>query len=204
VALLHRATITPGKLQIVEAWAPTQPWCEGGGFTQLGAYRFDDPDGEVGVETLIVQSTGQPPLQVPLTYRGSPLAGGDAHLLATVEHTVLGRRWVYDGAGDPVAIAAFATAIRTGAREVEQHFEEDGQRIVRPPTATVQGSGSGAGASGPPSTALVRSDARTTTTSADGLTLVLARVLAPPFLEGEERLTGRWSEALPVTLAVLA
>ncbi|AZZ49841.1 hypothetical protein C5E02_11815 [Rathayibacter rathayi] len=204
MALLHRATITPGKLEIVEAWAPTQPWCEVGGFSQLGAYRFDDPEGDVGVETLIVQAPGQPPLQVPLTYRGVPLPGGEEHLIATVEHTVLGRRWVYDGLGDPVAVAAFATAIRTGAREVEQYVEEDGHRIICPPTATVQGSGVGGGPVEPPASLRAQSDARTTTTSADGLTLVLARVLAPPFLEGERHLTGSWGNALPLPLATLA
>ena len=42
---------------------------------------------------------------VPVTYRGAPLAGAEAALLGTSEHGVLGRRWIYDAAQDPVAVA---------------------------------------------------------------------------------------------------
>ena len=35
-------------------------------------------------------------LFVPLTYRGAPLAGGEADLVGTTEHSALGTRWVYD------------------------------------------------------------------------------------------------------------
>jgi hypothetical protein len=40
----------------------------------------------------------------PLTYRGAPAAGADGHLIGTTEHGVLGRRWVYDAAHDPVFV----------------------------------------------------------------------------------------------------
>lgn len=203
MAVLHRATITPGKLEIVEAWAPTQPWCSAGGFAQLGAYRFDDPAGRVGIETLIVQAPGQPPRQVPLTYRDAPLPGGEGWLLATAEHSVLGRRWVYDGMGDPVAVTAFVSAIRSGAGEAEQYAEEDGRRIRRPPTVTVRGSGTSAESVRPSASMSIRSDSRTTTVELDDVTLVLARVLDSPFLEGESTLVGAWRNATPLTLATL-
>ena len=46
-----------------------------------------------------------PVYQVPMTYRGMPLDGADAFLIGTTDHSVLGRRWVYDACGDPVFAA---------------------------------------------------------------------------------------------------
>lgn len=40
----------------------------------IGSYRFDDPDGRVGMEIHIVDAGGQL-MQVPLTYRDEPLDG---------------------------------------------------------------------------------------------------------------------------------
>lgn len=204
MALLHRATIVPTKLELVEAWAPTQPWCDRAGFTQLGAYRFDDPAGEVGVETLIVQAEGRPPLQVPLTYRGTPLEGAEERLIGTMRHSVLGERWVYDGAGDPVAISAFATAIRTGAQQAELYVEVDGERVRRNPTATVQGSGGSFEPVPVPVSTSTRSDERTTVIELDTLTLTLARALDGAPLAGEETLVGCWPAAAPTLLATLS
>ena len=39
---------------------------------------------------------------MPVTYRDAPLPGADAWLIGTMDHSVLGKRWVYDGVGDPV------------------------------------------------------------------------------------------------------
>ena len=56
MAILHNATITPTKLEVIAGWAPTQPW--GPPADQpleiVGAFRFDDPDGKVGMETHLV------------------------------------------------------------------------------------------------------------------------------------------------------
>ena len=98
----------------------------------LGRWRLDDPAGEVGIETLIVLDEGAQHVtghvsarerhrsdpgthdrakgagtvyQVPLTYRGAPLKGADHALVGTLEHSVLGRRWVYDACHDPVYAA---------------------------------------------------------------------------------------------------
>jgi hypothetical protein len=47
-----------------------------------------------------------------MTYRGSPLAGADAHLIGTAEHGVLGKRWIYDGTKDPVLLRQLAELIQ--------------------------------------------------------------------------------------------
>ena len=47
---------------------------------------------------------------VPLTYRAAALEGADGALIGTTEHGVLGRRWVYDGIGDPVLVGAAGRA----------------------------------------------------------------------------------------------
>ncbi|WP_460459847.1 maltokinase N-terminal cap-like domain-containing protein [Angustibacter peucedani] len=61
MAVHHPATIVPTKQQLLEDWVPRQPWASGvdtSTLTRLGAYRFDDPDGEVGVETHLVGTAG--------------------------------------------------------------------------------------------------------------------------------------------------
>ena len=81
----------------------------------LGAPRLDDPDGEVGIETALVRFGDGPVLLVPLTFRGAPLDGVEP--VVVMEHSVLGRRWVYDGATDPVAVAVLVAAIAQEQRE---------------------------------------------------------------------------------------
>jgi len=113
VAVVHDTTMEPGKLELLARWLPAQPWWVGGGqepqLAKAGGFRLDDPDGEVGIEIMFVtDGSGAEPVTycVPLGYRGQPLTGADQALIGTSEHGVLGRRWVYDGAGDPVVLAA--------------------------------------------------------------------------------------------------
>ncbi|WP_166785947.1 CG0192-related protein [Cryobacterium sandaracinum] len=144
MALIHQAELRPSKIELIEGWVPTQPWFEGDAgsrFVGVGSFRFDDPDGEVGIETILVRVGEGPVLQVPLTYRGAPLAGGDAWLIGTMQHSVLGRRWVYDAIGDPAYLAAAATAALTGGGQAEQYIEIDGVRVLRESTVDVAGSG---------------------------------------------------------------
>jgi hypothetical protein len=144
MALLHQAELRPSKLELLDAWAPSQPWYvgdAGAGLSAVGAFRFDDPEGEVGVETLLVRAGDGPVLQVPLTYRGAPLAGGDAWLIGTMQHSVLGDRWVYDGVGDPVYLLTVASAAICGDGQAELYVEIDGELERREPTARVVGSG---------------------------------------------------------------
>lgn len=107
MAIIHKTTLAPGKLELLAAWLPDQPWYRGGRAPVLGragGFRLDDPDGEVGLEFMVVSDSGggQRFYHVPLSYRGAPLAGAEPALIGTTEHGVLGLRYVYDGARDPV------------------------------------------------------------------------------------------------------
>src|SRR4051812_48715361 len=102
MAILHNATITPEKSELIAEWVPTQPWGPSADvpIEVVGAFRYDDPEGRVGMETHLV-SAGDTLFQVPLTYRGEPLAGAGEALIVEMEHSTLGTRWVYDGLRDP-------------------------------------------------------------------------------------------------------
>ena len=81
MALLHQATLTPSKLDVLSAWVPAQPWLgevDASTLQALGAYRFDDPAGEVGIETHVLQAASGQILHVPVTYRDEPLDGAQA------------------------------------------------------------------------------------------------------------------------------
>ncbi|MDF8264938.1 1,4-alpha-glucan branching protein GlgB [Luteipulveratus flavus] len=141
MALVHPdATIEPSKLDLVSGWISDQRWYTSRGRTpqlrRLSSFRFDDPEGEVGVETLIVaDESGTVPVvyQVPLTYRAAPLAGAQAALIGTAEHSVLGTRYVYDGCHDPVYAAELLRTIVAADVEAKR---SDGAV-----SATVRGSG---------------------------------------------------------------
>ncbi|HEY5230161.1 MAG TPA: hypothetical protein VIJ11_04590 [Galbitalea sp.] len=144
MALLHRAELSPSKLELLAGWAPAQPWFVGdktAPFTTVASFRFDDPDGEVGVETLLVRAGDGPVMQIPLTYRNEALEGADEHFLGTMEHSVLGTRYAYDATGDPVYRSELAKVILTGGSQVELWIEIDGVMTQREPSAVVVGSG---------------------------------------------------------------
>ena len=111
MAIIHKTTLTPTKLELVAAWLPAQPWYADRGrgpeLAKAGGFRLDDPQGEVGIEFMVVTdgSDGSAAAYlVPMTYRASPLEGAGGALVGTTEHGVLGRRWVYDGISDPVLV----------------------------------------------------------------------------------------------------
>lgn len=93
MAIFHRATIAPTKAEVIANWAPTQPWGPPAGepIDVIGSYRFDDPDGRVGMETHLVR-TNDALLQVPLTYRDEPLDDGNDAFIGEMQHSVLGTR----------------------------------------------------------------------------------------------------------------
>ncbi len=145
MAVHHRATIVPSKLELLQAWVPHQPWLGGADastLTQVGAYRFDDPDGEVGMETHLLGTADGQVLQVPLTYRGAPLASAEHALITTMTHTTLGARWIYAGVHDPVYRVALATTILTGGRQADLFLATDKGLVPQPTPAQVRGSGS--------------------------------------------------------------
>src|SRR5689334_3885802 len=54
MGIVHRATLTPSKPEIVEEWLPSRSWASGRTIAEkVAEYRFDDPEGEVGVETIL-------------------------------------------------------------------------------------------------------------------------------------------------------
>jgi hypothetical protein len=106
VAKIHAgATLTPPFRDFLPPWVAAQPWYRGSAvpvLSPVGSFRFEDPAGEVGVETHLV-TDGVDLYQVPMTYRGSPAPGVPANsLITTAEHGVLGTRWIYDGQADPL------------------------------------------------------------------------------------------------------
>src|SRR5688572_30031266 len=136
MAIIHRATLRPSKLELVAGWVPGRPWggaAAGTEVEQLGAYRFDDPVGEVGTETFVLRA-GDTLLHVPLTYRGVPVPELAEYLVGTTEHSVLGRRWCYDACADPVYVAALAAAVLTGSPQAEEYVQVDGRQERRDPT----------------------------------------------------------------------
>lgn len=116
--------------------------------TPVTSFRFDDPAGEVGCETHIVTVTvpqdGQLLVQVPFTYRGATLEGApEAALVTRMDHSVLGDRWVYDAAFDPVYATELLLAITDAGGAAEQFaVGSDGSRTqITEGLANVRGTG---------------------------------------------------------------
>ena len=128
------ATLTPSKLELLAGWLPAQSWFAGGAddLEKVAGYRFVDPDGEVGIETLLVRAGGVV-YQVPLTYRAEALDEASDSLIGTMEHSALGTRYVYDAVADPVYQVELLRVIHEGDTEADL---SRGQK-----TMTVHGSG---------------------------------------------------------------
>ncbi|WP_371662259.1 1,4-alpha-glucan branching protein [Streptomyces sp. NBC_00280] len=147
MAVIHHTTMTPGKLELLTAWLPTRPWYVGAArgpeLAKAGGFRLDDPEGEVGIEFMVVtDASGDEPVSylVPLSYRGAPLDGADEALVGTSEHGVLGKRWVYDGAHDPVLVGQLLALLQGRA-------EAQAQSVSGTPDPSVTGCFTGAGVS---------------------------------------------------------
>lgn len=134
MADIHTAQLTPGKLDVITDWVRRQDWAaeldfDASPLEKVSAYRFDDPDGQVGLEVHIVRTGGRV-FQVPLTYRGAPLAGADEHLVGTMEHSVLGKRWVYAAMGDPVFRKCLDDTIAEAGISAKQYqVDQSGARL---------------------------------------------------------------------------
>src|SRR4051812_18682879 len=79
--------------------------------------------------------------QVPLTYRDAPLDDGDAALIAEMDHSVLGTRWVYDGLRDPQLVTMLAAVTMTGQGEALGLVEYDGRWHIAPSNIRIHGGG---------------------------------------------------------------
>ena len=125
VATIHHTTLVPSKMELLAGWLPSRRWYRGTGrspeLMKAGGFRLDDPEGAVGIEFMVAADVsgtidGQPTVyHVPLTYRPGPLDGADDGLIGTAEHGVLGRRWIYDGASDPVLVTQLLALIQGAA-----------------------------------------------------------------------------------------
>jgi len=140
MAIIHRTTMSPGKLELLATWLPAQLWYRPTGrapeLARAGGFRLDDPQGEVGIEFMVVTDgpgSGAAAYQVPMTYRARALPGADGSLVGTAEHGVLGPRWIYDGPRDPVLAAQLAALIRGEAEPQAQSVSD-----TPDPTVTVQ------------------------------------------------------------------
>ncbi|NKQ29357.1 maltokinase N-terminal cap-like domain-containing protein, partial [Streptomyces galbus] len=68
MAIIHRTTLEPTKLELLTGWLPTRPWYTGDGAPELsrpGGFRLDDPEGEVGIEFLVALDASGP---APVAY----------------------------------------------------------------------------------------------------------------------------------------
>jgi len=209
VALIYQAELTPSKPDVLTGWIPRQPWFEGDGgarVTILGSFRFDDPAGEVGIESFLVRfGADSPTLHVPLTYRAEPLelGAGPVEPVATMQHSVLGTRWVYDGARDPVYVAALATAVLTGGTEAELRLP-DGTEL--PARGAVRGSGSLAEAVGEPRRLAANEQHPNTLLQTESFVVELRRVVGVSENPGDvtdPHLSGTWAGGDPALLAVV-
>jgi hypothetical protein len=142
MALFHLATITPTKPELIAAWVPTQPWGPPADVPVdvIGSYRFDDPEGRVGMETHLVDAAGTL-LHVPLTYRDEPLDSAASALITQMQHSVLGTRWVYDGLRDPRFVMMLAAVAMTGQGEALGMTVYDGRWYIAPSNVRIEGGG---------------------------------------------------------------
>lgn len=142
MALLYAAKLTPSKAELISTWLPTRRWFGRPAATArpVAAYRFDDPDGEVGMESHLLEVDGEL-LHVPVTYRAAELPGAREWLIGTMEHSVLGTRWVYDAPGDPVYRGELARVIREADTQVRLFVQKAEGLVEREPTLRVRGSG---------------------------------------------------------------
>ncbi|MFV2121021.1 maltokinase N-terminal cap-like domain-containing protein [Streptomyces sp. Act-28] len=178
MAVIHQTTVEPTKLELLASWLPTRPWYRGGAggpeLAKAGGFRLDDPQGEVGIEFMVVtDSSGADPTTylVPLTYRGAPLDGAAHALVGTMEHGVLGRRWAYDGCHDPVLVAQLTALVEGRAQAQAQNVSDTPDREV---VASYTGDGSV-----PADLAAADDQEGTLLTAPQGTTLRLHRVLRP-------------------------
>ncbi|WNI23291.1 maltokinase N-terminal cap-like domain-containing protein [Streptomyces sp. ITFR-16] len=177
MAVIHRTTLQPTKLELLTSWLPARPWYGGAGEPELvksGGFRLDDPQGEVGIEFMVVTDTSGPrpaAYLVPLTYRAAPLDGAEHALVGTMEHGVLGPRWAYDGVHDPVLVAQLLALIEGRAQAQAQSVSDTPDRdIARSYAGTGPLPGTATATDDPEGTALA---------TPDGGLLRLSRALRP-------------------------
>lgn len=193
MALIYQATLTPNKGDLVAAWLPSRQWAPPAPISSGVSYRFDDPAGEVGMEGFLLTDEEGNTVHVPLSYRAKPLEGAQEHLLGTMDHSVLGTRWVYDGCADPVWVTALAATILTGGAQAEE-LVDDGETVQRrEPKVHVTGTGQPGNTVPPLANTRLGEEPAITTISGDfGELVVVRRVGEDP--QCPKLLTARWGD----------
>jgi hypothetical protein len=196
MAIIHHTTMSPGKLELLTAWLPAQPWYLPTGrepeLVKAGGFRLDDPEGEVGIEFMVVTDGSGDRVtayHVPMTYRGREFAPASGGLIGTSEHGVLGRRWIYDGTHDPVLVAQLAALVQGAAEPQAQSLSGTPDPTVTGGRPVADGAPLIAGAAVSVSDA-AGTDLRVETARADGapagqLTVRISRVLTPADSDAE-------------------
>jgi hypothetical protein len=137
MAFIHDTTMSPTKVELLTRWLPKQSWYAGDGtpqLTRVGGFRLDDPEGEVGIEFMLVHDDagrGGTTYQVPMTYRGSPLPSAEDALIGTGQHGVLGERWIYDGVRDPTLVAELVALLQGRSEPQHQSLSDTPEPRVR-------------------------------------------------------------------------
>lgn len=136
----HVAKNTPTKLELLADWLPKQPWgpAIGEPLRPIGQFHFDDPEGEVGMQTHLIEAGGTL-LQVPLAYRATPIAGAQAALVGEMHHSVLGPRFVYDGLGDSQFLMTMAAVTLAGYGQALGLAEHEGRWYAMPSEVRLEG-----------------------------------------------------------------
>jgi len=114
-----QGSLTPAITAFLPPWVAQQRWYAGKGrvpvLRRIGGLRLDDPAAEVVIDVhLLLDESGKTPTtyQVPLTYRGAPLAGAadalEPHRVASylLETAQLVHTWYHKHhvLGEPPAI----------------------------------------------------------------------------------------------------
>lgn len=173
VAEVHpTATLQPSKLGLLAAWLPTQDWFldDPADLERIAAFRFVDPDGEVGLDCMLIRS-GWAVYHVPVTWRPTPLNEGEE--IGTLEHSLLGTRYCYDAATDPVYVAELVRVIRDA--DTDADIVAAGEEEPKPRTIRVTGTGVDVG------------------TMAQNR-LLIVRLLDGTSPDGIARLVGQWEQ----------
>lgn len=189
MAIIHHTTLVPGKIELLAAWLPAQPWYLHRGrepeLTKIGGFRLDDPQGEVGIEFMVAaDGSGDQAVtyHIPMTYRSRALDGASDGLIGTAEHGVLGHRWVYDGTCDPVLVARLVALIQGEAEPQAQSVSDTPDPTVTSHAVTscsLTTTGFLIAANSPSGTDLRVETARADGAPGDQLTVRINRVLQP-------------------------
>lgn len=139
MAQIYNAELSPSKNQVIATVLGTDE----ADIEKLASYRFDDPADQIGMEVHIVRTPDGSVLQVPLVYRPEPLEDAEEdELITTMEHSVLGTRYVYLGMSDPVFAEALDVTISEERSGAEQFLVDgDTQTPITEGLADVIGTG---------------------------------------------------------------